>query len=123
MKQSFVSGLYATGQATSNYPPAGTDPDAFGEIVRRWDRKIFALCFGMLGREDEARDHREAVQERDPLALALIREGEPVRAGSGAMSRVSKIDNGRRVLGVVEIEARNATDDPNAYRSDRVDER
>lgn len=32
------------------------DPEAFGEIVRRWDRKIFALCFGMLGREDEARD-------------------------------------------------------------------
>lgn len=33
-----------------------SDPDAFGEIVRRWDRKIFALCFGMLTREDEARD-------------------------------------------------------------------
>ena len=32
------------------------DPEAFGEIVRRWERKIFALCFGMLGREDEARD-------------------------------------------------------------------
>ena len=37
MKQSFVSGLYATGQATSNYAPAGTDPDAdlitwFGSI-------------------------------------------------------------------------------------------
>ena len=32
------------------------DRDAFGEIVRRWERKIFALCFGMLGREDEARD-------------------------------------------------------------------
>ncbi|MGD9589644.1 MAG: RNA polymerase sigma factor [Pyrinomonadaceae bacterium] len=32
------------------------NPEAFGEIVRRWDRKIFALCFGMLGREDEARD-------------------------------------------------------------------
>ncbi len=28
MKQSFVSGLYATGQATSNYAPPGTDPDA-----------------------------------------------------------------------------------------------
>ena len=34
----------------------GEEPNAFGEIVRRWDRKIFALCFGMLGREDEARD-------------------------------------------------------------------
>ena len=34
----------------------GSDQEAFGEIVRRWERKIFALCFGMLGREDEARD-------------------------------------------------------------------
>lgn len=33
-----------------------TEPEAFGEIVRRWERKIFALCFGMLAREDEARD-------------------------------------------------------------------
>ena len=33
-----------------------SDSEAFGEIVRRWERKIFALCFGMLGREDEARD-------------------------------------------------------------------
>jgi len=30
--------------------------EAFGEIVKRWERKIFALCFGMLGREDEAGD-------------------------------------------------------------------
>ncbi len=32
------------------------NPEAFGEIVRRWERKIFALCFGMLGREDDAGD-------------------------------------------------------------------
>lgn len=32
------------------------DREAFGEIVRRWERKIFALCFGMLGREEDARD-------------------------------------------------------------------
>jgi len=32
------------------------NPDAFGEIVTRWERKIFALCFGMLSREDEAKD-------------------------------------------------------------------
>ncbi len=36
------------------------NPDAFGEIVKRWERKIFALCFGMLSREEDARD---AVQE------------------------------------------------------------
>lgn len=34
----------------------GSDPNAFGEIVRRWERKIFALCFGMLAREDDAKD-------------------------------------------------------------------
>lgn len=32
------------------------NPDAFGEIVNRWERKIFALCYGMLRREDEAKD-------------------------------------------------------------------
>ncbi|MBK8467224.1 MAG: RNA polymerase sigma factor [Chloracidobacterium sp.] len=32
------------------------DREAFDEIVRRWERKIFALCFGMLGREDDAGD-------------------------------------------------------------------
>jgi len=32
------------------------DRDAFGEIVRRWERKIFALCYGMLQREDDAGD-------------------------------------------------------------------
>lgn len=36
------------------------DPEAFGEIISRWERKIFALCFGMLTKEAEARD---AVQE------------------------------------------------------------
>ncbi len=33
-----------------------SDPEAFGEIVRRWERKIFALCFGILQRQDEAGD-------------------------------------------------------------------
>jgi RNA polymerase sigma-70 factor, ECF subfamily len=32
------------------------NPEAFGEIVKRWERKIFALCFGMLNREEDARD-------------------------------------------------------------------
>jgi RNA polymerase sigma-70 factor (ECF subfamily) len=38
------------------YRAVNQEPEAFGEIVRRWERKIFALCFGMLGREDDARD-------------------------------------------------------------------
>ena len=32
------------------------DADAFGEIVRRWERRIFALTYGILGREEDARD-------------------------------------------------------------------
>jgi len=36
------------------------DSDAFGEIVNRWERRIYALAYGMLGREEDARD---AVQE------------------------------------------------------------
>lgn len=34
----------------------GGDGDAFGEIVRRWERKIYALTFGMLGSAEDARD-------------------------------------------------------------------
>jgi RNA polymerase sigma-70 factor, ECF subfamily len=34
----------------------GGDREAFGEIVRRWERKIFALTFGILGSPEDARD-------------------------------------------------------------------
>lgn len=46
------------------------DADAFGEIVRRWERRIYALAFGMLGREEEARD---AVQETFLSAFRNLR--------------------------------------------------
>src|SRR5687768_15538849 len=48
----------------------GGDADAFGEIVRRWERRIFALAFGMLGREDDARD---ATQETFLAAFRNLR--------------------------------------------------
>jgi RNA polymerase sigma-70 factor (ECF subfamily) len=32
------------------------DAEAFGEIVLRWERRIFALAYGILGREEDARD-------------------------------------------------------------------
>src|ERR1700750_3000815 len=46
------------------------DADAFGEIVRRWERRIFALSYGMLGREEEARD---ATQETFLSAFRNLR--------------------------------------------------
>lgn len=32
------------------------EPDAFGDLVRRWERKMYALCYGMLGNAEDARD-------------------------------------------------------------------
>jgi RNA polymerase sigma-70 factor, ECF subfamily len=46
------------------------DAEAFGEIVFRWERKIFALAFGMLGREEDARD---ATQETFLAAFRNLR--------------------------------------------------
>src|SRR5438552_2668494 len=46
------------------------DPEAFGEIVRRWERRIVALAFGMLGREEDARD---ATQETFLAAFRSLR--------------------------------------------------
>jgi RNA polymerase sigma-70 factor (ECF subfamily) len=46
------------------------DADAFGEIVRRWERRIFALAYGMLGREEDARD---ATQETFISAFRNLR--------------------------------------------------
>ena len=46
------------------------DAEAFGEIVRRWERRIFALAYGMLGHEDDARD---ATQETFLAAFRNLR--------------------------------------------------
>ena len=46
------------------------DGEAFGEIVRRWERRIFALTYGMLGREEDARD---ATQETFLAAFRNLR--------------------------------------------------
>jgi RNA polymerase sigma-70 factor (ECF subfamily) len=32
------------------------DNDAFGEVVRRWERKIYALAYGITGSVEDARD-------------------------------------------------------------------
>jgi RNA polymerase sigma-70 factor (ECF subfamily) len=34
----------------------GGDADSFGELIRRWERPIFALAYRTIGREEDARD-------------------------------------------------------------------
>jgi len=46
------------------------DADACGDIVKRWERRIFALAYGMLGREEDARD---ATQETFIAAFKNLR--------------------------------------------------
>ncbi len=46
------------------------DAEAFGEIVSRWERKVFSLTYGMLGREEDARD---ATQETFLAAFRNLR--------------------------------------------------
>lgn len=46
------------------------DAEAFGELVRRWERRIFALTYGMLGHEEDARD---ATQETFIAAFRNLR--------------------------------------------------
>ncbi len=46
------------------------ETEAFGEIVRRWERRIFALAFGMLGSAEDARD---ATQETFMAAFRNLR--------------------------------------------------
>ncbi len=46
------------------------DAEALGELVRRWERRIFALTYGMLGREEDARD---ATQETFLAAFRSLR--------------------------------------------------
>ncbi|REJ78382.1 MAG: RNA polymerase sigma factor [Acidobacteria bacterium] len=61
------------------------DPDAFGEIVTRWHRKIFALCLGILKREDEAKD---AAQE---TFIAAYRNLERFRGEAKVSSWLHRI--------------------------------
>ncbi|HXD34613.1 MAG TPA: sigma-70 family RNA polymerase sigma factor [Pyrinomonadaceae bacterium] len=66
--------VYQMGTATSDEQIVERaltgDADAFGEIVRRWERRIFALAFGILGREEDARD---ATQETFLAAFRNLR--------------------------------------------------
>src|ERR1043166_10199803 len=61
------------------------DAEAFGELVRRWERRIFALTYGMLGREEDARD---ATQE---TFIAAFRNLRGVRGEAKVSSWLQRI--------------------------------
>jgi RNA polymerase sigma-70 factor (ECF subfamily) len=61
------------------------EPEAFGEIVRRWERKIFSLSYGMLGSAEEARD---ATQE---TFIAAYRNLQGFRGESRVSSWLHRI--------------------------------
>jgi RNA polymerase sigma-70 factor (ECF subfamily) len=66
------------------------DAEAFGEIVSRWERRIFALAYGMLGREEDARD---ATQE---TFLAAFRNLRGFRGEAKVSSWLHRITRQRR---------------------------
>ena len=63
----------------------GGDREAFGELVRRWERKIFSVSFGMLGSAEEARD---ATQE---TFIAAYRNLQGFRGESRVSSWLHRI--------------------------------
>src|SRR5215208_418076 len=83
------------------------DADAFGELVRRWERRIFALTYGMLGREEDARD---ATQETFLAAFrnlrgfrgesALEEEHETTFASASAYSPARLVEGRQETLAV-----------------------
>ena len=51
----FVGVTLTTDEQLVERAQAG-DGDAFGEVVRRWERKIYALAYGITGSVEDARD-------------------------------------------------------------------
>jgi RNA polymerase sigma-70 factor (ECF subfamily) len=88
------------------------DADAFGEIVSRWERRIFALAYGMLGREEDARD---ATQETFISAFRNLRNFRGEAKVSSWLHRIAVnqcITRQRRakVRGEIALEDENNSD-------------
>ena len=85
------------------------DAEAFGELVRRWERRIFALTYGMLGREEDARD---ATQETFLAAFRNLRGFRGEAKVSSWLHRIAVnqcISRQRRVEGPERVGARRRT--------------
>jgi RNA polymerase sigma-70 factor (ECF subfamily) len=88
------------------------DTDAFGQIVSRWERRIFALSYGMLGREEDARD---ATQETFISAFRNLRNFRGEAKVSSWLHRIAInqcITRQRRakVRGETALDGENGTD-------------
>jgi RNA polymerase sigma-70 factor, ECF subfamily len=91
------------------------DAEAFGEIVRRWERRIFALAYGMLGREDDARD---ATQETFLAAFRNLRGFRGEAKVSSWLHRIAVnqcITRQRRA----KVRSESALDDEQEKQADR----
>ena len=58
------------------------DTESFNQLVRRWERPIFALAYRTLGREEDARDVTQETFLRAFRALAASRGTRSFRRGS-----------------------------------------
>jgi RNA polymerase sigma-70 factor (ECF subfamily) len=89
------------------------DAEAFGELVRRWERRIFALTYGILGREEDARD---ATQETFLAAFRNLRGFRGEAKVSSWLHRIAVnqcISRQRRA----KVRSESALDDDNEDRS------
>lgn len=90
------------------------DQNAFGEIVRRWERKIFALCYGMLGREEDARD---AAQE---TFVAAFRNLSGFRGEAKVSSWLHRIAVNQCLTRLRRLKARNELSLENDDENDSI---
>src|ERR1700748_2997690 len=51
----------------------GGDSDSFNELIRRWERPIYALAYRQIGREEDARDVCQETFLRAYRALTGLR--------------------------------------------------
>ena len=98
------------------------DAEAFGEIVRRWERRIYALAYGMLGREEDARD---ATQETFLAAFRNLRNFRGDAKVSSWLHRIAVnqcITRRRRVKvrGESALEDETRADDPSFFAPART---
>ena len=59
------------------------DTESFNQLVKRWERPIFALAYRTLGREEDAREERRQARAGGGAARAAERGGARPRGACG----------------------------------------